>query len=74
MATVFFSISSVIGRYFVSRSNGTLTASRLVADAYLILGLVLFGMFLYIKPVDYPTMPLIQVGTLSILSAFGSFL
>lgn len=74
MATVFFSLSSIVMRYFVSRSNGTLTAQRLVADAYLILGLVLLGLFLAIKPEGYPTLPLVQVGVLSILSAFGSFL
>ena len=72
LATVLFSLSSVIGRYFVSKSNGTLTAQQLVADAYLILGLVLMAIFIYLKPSDYPIKPLIQVGLLSILSAIGS--
>ena len=69
--TIIYSLNSVVGRFVVSK--GTISAQQLVADAYLILTVIFFIVFMSISN-PYPISTILQVGGISCIGATGTFL
>ena len=72
--TLVYAISSVIGRYVIANSTGNrLTAQKMIADVYLILGIIFGSAFMMMKN-PYSFTIVMTVGSISILGCIGSFL
>ena len=69
--TLIYATNSVVGRYVVS--NGTVTAPQMMADAYLLLTVIFFTIFISCEN-PFPASVIFSVGGISILGATAAFL